>query len=70
MYWTVSSADSFIYKTTLATYAKIMEELPTHVANTLQMTKSTIRHRLKNLQIRNDITTCILKAATVPVFML
>jgi len=34
------------------------------------MTKSTIRHRLKNLKIRMETTTCILKAATVPVFML
>jgi hypothetical protein len=47
-----------------------MEELPTHVANTLQMTKSTIRYRVKNLKTRMDTTTCILKAATVPVFML
>lgn len=61
MYWTVSSTDSSIQKTRIATYGKIMEELPTHVANTLQMTKSTIRHRLKNLKIRMNMTTWILK---------
>jgi hypothetical protein len=70
MYWTVFSADSFIQQTTIATCGKITEELPIHVANTLQMTESTIRHRLKNLKIRMNTTTCILKAATVPVFML
>lgn len=56
--------------TIIATYGKTTEELLTHVADTLQMTKSTIRHRLKNLKTRMDTTPLILQAAPVPVFML
>jgi hypothetical protein len=55
---------------TIATYGKTMEEPPTHVTETLQMTKSTTRHRLKELKIRLHTIPLTVKTAAVPVFKL